>query len=142
MPNPKLLALPLWVAALLHSQTQPPRPPITGIAHFALKTSDLESARAFYGRTLGFAELFSIDNPDGGILLALFKVNDHQYLEVRPELKSETEDRLSHIAFETTDASQLRAYLAGKGIPVPPPLAPPPRRKPGLQGQRPGWPRY
>ena len=49
-------------------------------------------------------------------MLTYFKVNDHQYIEVFPELKSETEDRLSHIAFETTDAVQLRDYLASKGV--------------------------
>jgi catechol 2,3-dioxygenase-like lactoylglutathione lyase family enzyme len=49
------------------------RPPIVGIAHFAVKTSDLSAARAFYGHDLGFAELFSIDNPAGGLLLTLFK---------------------------------------------------------------------
>ena len=65
-----------------------------------------------------------MDNPAGGVLLALFKVNDHQYIEVRPELKGETEDRLSHIAFETTDARGLRAYLASKGVEVPAPLSP------------------
>jgi catechol 2,3-dioxygenase-like lactoylglutathione lyase family enzyme len=126
MPYPKLLALSLWLAAapFAQPQTEPSRPPITGIAHFALKTSDLASARSFYGHELGFAELFSMDNPAGGVLLALFKVNDHQYIEVRPELKGETEDRLSHIAFETTDARRLRAYLAGRGVAVPESLSP------------------
>jgi len=98
---------------------QPARPPIVGIAHFALKTSDLTAARAFYGHDLGFAELFTMNNPQGGVLFALFKVNDHQYIEVRPELKDAAEDRLSHLAFETTDARQLRAYLASKGVSVP-----------------------
>jgi len=51
-------------------------------------------------------------------------VNDHQYIEVFPELKSATEDRLSHIAFETTDIQELRTYLAGRGLKVPPKLEP------------------
>ncbi|HXS98316.1 MAG TPA: VOC family protein [Candidatus Limnocylindrales bacterium] len=91
---------------------QPARPPIVGIAHFALKTSDLTAARAFYGCDLGFAELFTMNNRQDGVFFALFKVNDHQYIEVRPELKDAAEDRRSHLAFETTDARQLRAYLA------------------------------
>src|SRR6202035_3875985 len=36
-----------------------------------------------------------------------------------PELKSETEDRLSHIAFETENIQQLRDYLASRGVKVP-----------------------
>jgi lactoylglutathione lyase len=95
------------------------RPDIVGVAHIGLKTNDLAASRNFYGRDLGFAEPFTLDKPEGGLLLTYFKVNDHQYIEVFPDLKSETEDRLSHIAFETTDARQLRDYLAAHGVKVP-----------------------
>src|SRR5438105_15952243 len=83
------------------------RPPILGIAHIGLKTDDLAAARKFYGEVLGFHEPFTVDKPSGGLMLTYFKVNDHQYIEVFPELKSATEDRLSHIAFETTDGQKL-----------------------------------
>jgi catechol 2,3-dioxygenase-like lactoylglutathione lyase family enzyme len=92
---------------------QPARPPIVGIAHFALKTSDLEKARAFYGKELGLPEAFTA----GGAVW--FQVNLHQYVEVRPGLKEPGEDRLVHIAFETTDVRRLRAYLAAKGVAAP-----------------------
>jgi catechol 2,3-dioxygenase-like lactoylglutathione lyase family enzyme len=95
------------------------RPDIIGVAHIGLKTGDLAAARNFYGRDLGFAEAFSLDKPSGGLMLVYFKVNDHQYIEVFPELKNATEDRLSHIAFETTNAPQLRDYLASRGVHVP-----------------------
>jgi catechol 2,3-dioxygenase-like lactoylglutathione lyase family enzyme len=95
------------------------RPDIVGVAHIGLKTNDLAAARNFYGRDLGFEEPFTLDKPEGGLLLTYFKVNDHQYIEVFPELKSETEDRLSHIAFETTNIQQLRDYLASHGVKVP-----------------------
>ena len=83
------------------------RPPILGVAHIGLKTDDLTAARNFYGHVLGYQEPFTVDKPTGGLMLTYFKVNDHQYIEVFPSLKSATEDRLSHIAFETTDARQL-----------------------------------
>jgi catechol 2,3-dioxygenase-like lactoylglutathione lyase family enzyme len=104
------------------------RPPILGVAHIGLKTADLTKSRAFYGQLLGFQEPFTVDKPAGGLMLTYFKVNDHQYVEVFPELKSPTEDRLSHIAFETTDAEALRNYLGSKGVAVPQNL------KPGLDG--------
>ena len=94
----------------------PKRPAIVGVAHIGLKTDDLAAERKFYGTYLGYQEPFTLDKPTGGPMLTYFKVNDHQYIEVFPELKSETEDRLSHIAFETTDAMQLRDYLASKGV--------------------------
>ncbi len=91
----------------------PARPPILGVAHIRLKTDDLAAARTFYGRYLGFQEPFALDS------LAVFKVNDRQYIEVEPTLKQEAEDRLSHIAFETGDARRLRDYLASRGVSVP-----------------------
>ncbi|MGA2116900.1 MAG: VOC family protein [Bryobacteraceae bacterium] len=104
------------------------RPPIVGVAHIGLKTSNLEAARKFYGHDLGFLEPFTVDKPAGGLMLTYFKVNDHQYIEVFPELREAAEDRLSHIAFETTDARKLRDYLAAHGVQVPAEL------KPGLDG--------
>ncbi|MGO4880550.1 MAG: VOC family protein [Bryobacteraceae bacterium] len=95
------------------------RPKIVGVAHIGLKTDDMAAARLFYGHVLGFQEPFTLDKPEGGLMLTYFKVNDHQYVEVFPELKSDTEDRLSHIAFETTNIQQLRDYLASKGVKVP-----------------------
>jgi catechol 2,3-dioxygenase-like lactoylglutathione lyase family enzyme len=104
------------------------RPPIVGVAHIGLKTDNLAAATEFYGHVLGLAEPFTLDKPTGGLMLAYFKVNDHQYVEVYPGLKSPTEDRLSHIAFETTDARKLRDYLASRGVEGPATL------KPGLDG--------
>jgi catechol 2,3-dioxygenase-like lactoylglutathione lyase family enzyme len=106
------------------AQTAPKRPPIVGVAHIGLKTKDLQAARSFYGHDLGYQEPFTLDKASGGLMLTYFKVNDHQYIEVFPELKSDTEDRLSHIAFETTNAQQLRDYLASKDVKVPATLKP------------------
>jgi catechol 2,3-dioxygenase-like lactoylglutathione lyase family enzyme len=105
----------------------PTRPKIVGVAHIGLRTSDLAAERQFYGKFLGFAEPFMLDKPKNegtGLLLTYFKVNDHQYIEIFPELTDPKQDRLSHISFETTDAEQLRAYLASKGVKVPDKLEP------------------
>ena len=114
------------------------RPPIIGVAHIGLKTDNLAAAREFYGHTLGFQEPFTVQvartsvadlaGSPGDLIATVFKVNDHQYIELTPNLASPTEDRLSHIAFETTDARALRDYLAAHGVPVPETL------KPGLAG--------
>ena len=95
------------------------RPAIVGVAHIGLKTDDLAAARIFYGQMLGFQEPFTVDKPTGGMMLTYFKINDHQYIEVFPEFKDPKEDRLSHIAFETSERQQLRDYLATRGVKVP-----------------------
>jgi catechol 2,3-dioxygenase-like lactoylglutathione lyase family enzyme len=118
----------LTAIAAMPAQAQPAavvrRPAIVGVAHIGLKTKDLAAAREFYGHFLGYQEPFTLDKPAGGLMLTYFKVNDRHYIEVFPELRSETEDRLSHIAFETTNAQQLRDYLASKGVKVPETLHP------------------
>lgn len=131
--KPLLLTAALVVLFAYSARTQATgskvqRPPIVGVAHIGLKTMDLPADRQFYGHYLGYQEPFTLDKPTGGLMLTYFKVNDHQYIEVFPELKSDTEDRLSHIAFETTNIQQLRDYLAENGVMVPATL------KPGLDG--------
>ncbi|MGC1830033.1 MAG: VOC family protein [Candidatus Acidiferrales bacterium] len=101
------------------ARTLPARPPIVGISHVGLRTDDLAAARKFYGGVLGLGEPFSLDYPPGKLLLTYFKVNDHQYIEIFPELKDASEDRFSHLCFETTDAQALRDYLASRGWKVP-----------------------
>jgi lactoylglutathione lyase len=100
------------------------RPPIVGVAHIGLRTDNLAVARKFYRGVLGFQEPFTVDNPPGKLLLTYFKVNDHQYIEVFPELTDPKQDRLSHISFETTDVEQMRTYLASRGVKVPEKLEP------------------
>jgi catechol 2,3-dioxygenase-like lactoylglutathione lyase family enzyme len=103
--------------SFLLSQNGVKRPPITGVAHVTLKTNDLVAARRFYGRDLGFSD--SLAAPPGIGPAAWFKVNDHQYLEINEGLRSEDEDRLIEVAFETTDAKAMRDYLAARGVSVP-----------------------
>jgi catechol 2,3-dioxygenase-like lactoylglutathione lyase family enzyme len=110
----------LYAALCGSGFAQPARPPIVGVAHIALKTDDIAAQRNFYGRDLGFEEPFSLGQ------VTYFKVNDHQYIEITPDLKDALEDRLSHIAFETTNLRQLRDYLAARGVPVPDTLKPGP----------------
>ena len=102
----KFLALLLTFPIALFCREAPQRPAIVGVAHIALETSDMTAAQAFYGRGLGFAE----------ISMGRFKVNDHQYIQVSPDLTSETQDRLDHIAFETSNVKQLSAYLKANKI--------------------------
>jgi catechol 2,3-dioxygenase-like lactoylglutathione lyase family enzyme len=121
------LAALLAGSCLAQPAASPARPAIVGVAHIGLRTDDLAAARQFYTGILGFQEPFSLDKAPGegtGLLLTYFKVNDHQYIEIFPELTDPKMDRLSHISFETTDAEQLRAYLSSRGVKVPDKLEP------------------
>src|SRR5205823_1042868 len=108
----------LFVAALLlptfATADEPRRPRIVGISHVALYVHDIETSRAFYKGYLGFAEPFSLHDPDGKLHLTWIKINDHQTIELFPE-KEAGSDRLNHIALEVDDCDAMRVYLASRG---------------------------
>jgi catechol 2,3-dioxygenase-like lactoylglutathione lyase family enzyme len=113
-----ILVTGLTAAAVAQSDKAPPRPRITGVAHIAFYAADFEKTRDFYRSFLGFAEPYTLTNPDGTPSVAFFKVNERQYIELFPEREPKS-DRLNHISLETDNAEALRLYLAAKGVKVP-----------------------
>ncbi|MGA1995034.1 MAG: VOC family protein [Bryobacteraceae bacterium] len=94
------------------------RPRILGIAHMAIYVKDLAKTRRFYEEFLGFAEPFTLPQPDGsGVRIAFVKVNDRQYFEIFTEA-DRGEGQLSHISFYTDDADRLYRYLKSKGMAI------------------------
>jgi lactoylglutathione lyase len=119
-PMRRQLALAVAVLALcvpLAAQ-QAKRPKMLGVAHIALRVSDIEKSRAFYKDFLGYGEPFLLNKPDGSLDLTFIKVNDQQYVELFPGLDP-TQDRLHHISVYTDDAEGMRQYLASRGVAVP-----------------------
>ena len=114
----------LLITAIAGAQAGSRRPPITGVASFAVNVADMAAARTFYSGVLGLDEAFTIKNPTGGTDFSTFKINDRQYVYVAPDLKDPNASRLLFVGFETTDARGLRTYLAGKGVEVPAAVAP------------------
>jgi lactoylglutathione lyase len=94
----------------------PPRPRLLGISHVTFKVSDLGRARAFYGTLLGLPTE-SVTAASGVSLRVA--INERQYVQVLRGLQP-GEDRLVHVALETDDVEAMRAYLAARGVEVPP----------------------
>jgi catechol 2,3-dioxygenase-like lactoylglutathione lyase family enzyme len=109
-----IVAAGLVVGTLLQSvpSSSPVRPRITGLSHVAFRVSDAEAARRFYGNVLGLAER---RRPNRTIS---YVVGAHQSVVLEPGLPAEEEERLSHLAFETTDVRALQTYLASRGVQV------------------------
>jgi catechol 2,3-dioxygenase-like lactoylglutathione lyase family enzyme len=99
------------LAASLAQPATPVRPPVLGIAHVRLLTSDLRKARTFYGTLLGFPEVAQ-SNPNA----AIFRVNDRQRIIVRGGLPQDQDERFVDVAFETTDVAAMRTFLAARSI--------------------------
>lgn len=114
-----LLACGVYSTGAQNQSTELKRPLITGIAHIAFQVSDMAKARAFYGELLGYEEPFQIVKDDGSLVLTYFKVNERQYIEIFPGLPPDKDDRLLHIALETTDIEAMRVYLQSKDVKTP-----------------------
>jgi catechol 2,3-dioxygenase-like lactoylglutathione lyase family enzyme len=113
MRRAALLLLLLSTASLLHSQQ---RPAITGIAFVRMYTSDAAASAAFYSQTLGLGQAHTKG-------VALYTVNDRQWLEVEPLPTPAPTSRLAAVAFTTRDASALQLYLKAHSIAIVQPLA-------------------
>ena len=109
--------LTLFLFATL-ATAQIPTATLAGIAHVAIRVSDLIRARDFYQR-LGFEQAFTLSK-DGKISEAFFKVNDHQFIEIHPQQDPSQPIGFMHVCFESTDLAELRqAYLARNLTPTP-----------------------
>ena len=84
----------------------------------AIYVKDLAKARQFYEDFLGFGEPFTLPAKGGGVRIAFVKINDRQYLELFNE-KDRGEGQLNHISFYTSNAGEMRDYLASQGVEVP-----------------------
>ena len=101
-------ATPLHVA-----QESPKRPRITGIDYIRLYVNDFNRSREFYKSIMGL--------PEGGCTgdtAACFTVfwNRRQAIELEPTRSSEVKNWVAEIAFATDDATQMRRYLASRGL--------------------------
>ena len=86
-----------------------------------MKTDKLDEPRKFYTDILGYDEVFRHKRAVcGPAELSVFKVNEHQYIEVCPTLQNPSDDKLIQIGYATADARKLRDCLAAHGVAVPP----------------------
>jgi catechol 2,3-dioxygenase-like lactoylglutathione lyase family enzyme len=115
IPARLLIVASLCLSGLAAAQqpAAPERPPITGISHVAFRVSDATAARKFYGELIGLSERARAAK---GHLI--FPVGGHQYVQLEPGLPANEDERLSHLAFATTDVKALAAHLTARGVQV------------------------
>src|SRR5262245_23071427 len=74
---------------------------LIGIAHVALRVSDLEKSRAFYQK-LGFEQAFEFSEA-GKMTQSFIKINDRQFIELYPQSQGSQAIGLMHVCYESTD---------------------------------------
>jgi lactoylglutathione lyase len=90
--------------------------PIIGIANVTFKVTELDKARDYYQKILGFAEAFDLKDHSGEVVSAYFKVNDDQYIEIIPTLKPGDLNREERVVFQSTDLGELHALYESRGL--------------------------
>lgn len=99
-------------------QGQPRSPELAGIAHAAIRVSDLARSTDFYEK-LGFEEAFAM-NQGGTPTEAFLKVNDRQFLELYPQQQPSEPVGFMHVCFESNDIEELNRYYVSHGLsPIP-----------------------
>ena len=108
-----LCSVCLPLAVPLAAQVQPARPPLTGIAHVRLYSTDLYKSREFYTHVLGLA------HGTAGCIAATrpcFTVNDHQQIELVQVTAGAPANLLAEVAFATPDVEQMRRFLLAHNV--------------------------
>jgi catechol 2,3-dioxygenase-like lactoylglutathione lyase family enzyme len=86
----------------------PERPRILGISHLGLRVSDMAAAKAFYGGILGLTE-----KPG-----PVFAIGARQHVLIEPGLHPQEIERLTHLAFQTSDVAAMAKYLTARGLKI------------------------
>lgn len=106
----------MFFAGALGAMAQPPAPGsgITGIAHIALRVSDVDKEVAFLGK-LGFEKAFT-STVGSNALEVYVKVNDRQFIEVYSRTDPSQPLGWMLVCYEAGDLTALQKYFASNGL--------------------------
>ncbi|HVW78471.1 MAG TPA: VOC family protein [Alloacidobacterium sp.] len=109
------IGLLVFANSIALAQNAPARPPITGISHIAVYTTNPAAADHYYADIVGCEKRSDPENPQG----TRYYVNTTQFVEVLPLPDKSSPNRLDHLAYKTANAEKLRLYLKAKDVDVP-----------------------
>ncbi len=111
----RLLLVPLiFPISTSAAQVQMQTPELVGIAHAAIRVSDLAKSREFYEK-LGFQEAFAMSQ-DGKPTEAFLKINDRQFIELYPQRQPSQPIGFMHVCFESNDLEALNHIYLDRGL--------------------------
>jgi lactoylglutathione lyase len=100
---------------------------ISGLAHVAIKVTDLGRSLDFYVGKLGFAEMMRLHQDNGAVWLVYLRITDDQYLEVFPGAENDrapgwNANGMNHMCLAVDDITALVGEIEAAGIPLLMPL--------------------
>jgi catechol 2,3-dioxygenase-like lactoylglutathione lyase family enzyme len=108
------LVLTLACLASFAQQPVTPSPNLAGIAHVAVRVSNLDASVAFYEK-LGFVRAFALSR-DGNVYEAFIKLNDRQFIELYPATAKDTQIGFLHLCFEGADLQAAHDFYVAQGL--------------------------
>ena len=114
MIKPRTVAVVLVAALFCLPPARAQSPHVTGIAHIALRVSNLDRERQFF-RDLGFEEAFVLAR-DSKPTEVFVKVNDRQFIELYPHTGNSDALGWMHVCYESEDLPALYALYTARGL--------------------------
>ena len=96
------------------AQTKAEAAGLTGLAHVAIRVSNVDSEVAFFGK-LGFKQAFA-NAQDGRTTEAYVKINDLQFIELMLADSAQRPAGFADAGFESADLNALNARYAAAGL--------------------------
>jgi catechol 2,3-dioxygenase-like lactoylglutathione lyase family enzyme len=90
---------------------------LNGIAHAALRVSDVDKSRNFYVK-LGFEQAFQFEE-SGRVTQSFLKINDRQFIELYPRTEESQTIGLMHICYEADHIEEVRSAYVNRGVSAP-----------------------
>lgn len=107
-----LLALAISGSAGAKGHPSSIRPPITGVSHLAVYSTDAAASEHFYTVILGARKGSDPESPAG----VRYYFSPRQFVEVLPAPPGLGQSMLAHAAYTTTNAAALRVWLANRSV--------------------------
>lgn len=105
----------LWAGAVCApAAAQTSSPVLAGIAHAAIRVSNLPRARDFYQK-LGFKVAFSMSK-NGQPTEVFLKINDLQFIELYPQRNLSQAVGFLHVCFQSNDIQSLNTLYRERGL--------------------------
>ena len=105
-------------APLLAVAQSTAKPVLAGVAHVALRVSDVDAELSFFNK-LGYEKSSAIEEK-GKTAFVFVKINDTEFIEVHPRIPVDATAPqplgFNHICFVTNDANALHAQWAAAGL--------------------------
>lgn len=94
--------------------------PVNGLNHVGIVVENYEEALAFYTRTMGLEEAYTIRRPDGSPLLTYLQLSRDTFLELIPAGPNQ-QPGITHFGIEVGDLDATVARLREQGVEAPNP---------------------